>query len=673
MLDKKVADAAFATEKGKFSAPIEGALSTSIVRVLEVTPASVKSFDEVKAGIKDRLQRDRFLKSLPDIHAKVEDERAKGRTLTEIGKDMKLVYRDVGPFDRAGKDMAGKGIEGVDGLASVLKVAFETEVGVEIDSLDLGDKGEAWVEVKTITAVRQKPFEEVKADVGKAFAAEERSSGLAKLAKELADRAGKGEAFDVIAKSVGAEVKKSAPLKRAAKDEQVSGALLAMAFSLPKGATGAAPGADGSSRVVFRVDEIVAAKALRGRTRQGGRRRTRWRHGQRDGRPVCRHIADALRTRRQRGDDEAHRRHRRRTATVGLAVRTRDPAPPLTDAWLRPLPGCSRVPSNSPSAALPMEPHPMSVDRGPPPKVAVEPQFEPFSKAYAAGRPQVLWTRLVADLETPVSAMLKLGRGRANSVLLESVEGGAVRGRYSIIGIEPDLIWRAFGDRAELNRDPGSGAAFVAQSAGTLASLRALIAELRIELPEDLPPMAAGIIGYMSYDTIRLVERLPVQKPDPLGVPDAIMIRPTIIVIFDAVKDEMTVVTTVFPGDGVDARSAYGRAVERLQRVVGALETPIPHAAGRSRARLRRRWQDLQYRASRLHGKGAAGQGVHRRRRHLPGGAVATLLGAVRPAAIRPLPLAPPHQSGAVPVSPRLRRLCRRRLVAGNPGPRARR
>lgn len=260
MLDNKVADAAFATEKGKFSAPIEGALSTSIVRVLEATPASVKSFDEVKAGIKDRLQRDRFMKSLPDIHAKVEDERAKGRTLTEIGKDMKLVYRDVGPFDRAGKDMAGKGIEGVDGLASVLKVAFETEVGVEIDSLDLGDKGEAWVEVKTITAVRQKPFEEVKADVGKAFAAEERSSGLAKLAKELADRAGKGEALDVIAKGVGAEVKKSAPLKRAAKDEQVSGALLAMAFSLPKGATSAAPGADGSSRVVFRVDEIVAPK-----------------------------------------------------------------------------------------------------------------------------------------------------------------------------------------------------------------------------------------------------------------------------------------------------------------------------------------------------------------------------------------------------------------------------
>src|SRR6476469_7786051 len=82
----------------------------------------------------------------------------------------------------------------------------------------------------------------------------------------------------------------------------------------------------------------------------------------------------------------------------------------------------------------------------------IQPSPEAFSVAYAAGRPQVVWTTLVADLETPVSAMLKLADGRSNSFLFESVEGGATRGRYSFIGLKPDLIWRCFGNRAEINR-----------------------------------------------------------------------------------------------------------------------------------------------------------------------------------------------------------------------------
>ena len=82
----------------------------------------------------------------------------------------------------------------------------------------------------------------------------------------------------------------------------------------------------------------------------------------------------------------------------------------------------------------------------------IQAPFEDFARDYEAGKPQVVWTRLVADLETPVSAMLKLADGRPNSFLLESVEGGATRGRYSIIGLKPDLVWRCFGDRAEVNR-----------------------------------------------------------------------------------------------------------------------------------------------------------------------------------------------------------------------------
>ena len=82
----------------------------------------------------------------------------------------------------------------------------------------------------------------------------------------------------------------------------------------------------------------------------------------------------------------------------------------------------------------------------------VEPRAESFAETYERGEPQLVWTRLVADLETPVSAFLKLAGSRRNAFLLESVEGGATRGRYSMIGFDPDLLFRADGDRAEIAR-----------------------------------------------------------------------------------------------------------------------------------------------------------------------------------------------------------------------------
>jgi anthranilate synthase component I len=212
-----------------------------------------------------------------------------------------------------------------------------------------------------------------------------------------------------------------------------------------------------------------------------------------------------------------------------------------------------------------------------------------FERGYARGQVQLVWTKLVADLETPVSAYLKLTEGASDATaagkppgmtfLLESVEGGAVRGRYSIIGLRPDLIWRANGNAAEINRDAlRSPDTFAAEALPTLAALRALLAESRLDVPEGLPPMAAGVFGYMGYDTIRLVEKLPNQRPDVLGIPDAILMRPTLIVIFDAVKDEMTVVTPVRPDPHVSAKTAFDDACARLGSIVDALDKPVPEA-----------------------------------------------------------------------------------------------
>jgi anthranilate synthase component 1 len=212
------------------------------------------------------------------------------------------------------------------------------------------------------------------------------------------------------------------------------------------------------------------------------------------------------------------------------------------------------------------------------PRPPIAPEFPAFAAAYEAGRPLVIWSTLVADLETPVSAMLKLGHGHANSFLLESVEGGAVRGRYSIVGLNPDLIWRCRGDVAEINRRASEDAdAFEPANQGALASLRAVIDEARIELPAELPPMAAGLVGYLGYDMVRLMERLPEAKPDPLGLPDGLFLRPTIMAIFDSVLDIVTVVTPVRPRAGLDAATAYDEATVRIARVVADLDRPLPH------------------------------------------------------------------------------------------------
>ena len=210
--------------------------------------------------------------------------------------------------------------------------------------------------------------------------------------------------------------------------------------------------------------------------------------------------------------------------------------------------------------------------------MATLPSFDSFAEVYDRGQSQVVWTELVADLETPVSAMLKLAGDDANSFLLESVEGGAVRGRYSVIGLKPDLIWRCFGDSPEINRNARENAdRFEPSTGGALRSLRELIAESRIDdLPEGLPPMAAGLVGYMGYDMVRLMERLPDENPDVLGVPDGLFLRPTVMAIFDSVADAVMVITPVRPDGHADAKAAYELAGARLAEVVADFDRDLP-------------------------------------------------------------------------------------------------
>ncbi len=213
----------------------------------------------------------------------------------------------------------------------------------------------------------------------------------------------------------------------------------------------------------------------------------------------------------------------------------------------------------------------------------IAPGFEAFAEAYRAKRAQVAHTTLVADLETPVSAFLKLAEGQTNAFLFESVEGGARIGRYSFIAMKPDVVWRCRGHAAEINRRARYDTdGFEALPGHPLDTLRALQYESRIDLPATAPPMAASLIGYIGYDGVRLMERIPDTNPDVLGVPDGLFVRPTITAVFDRLEDQVTVFTPVYPAEGMSAEDAWALACERIAASVQDFERSLPYRRERA-------------------------------------------------------------------------------------------
>ncbi|WP_299839813.1 anthranilate synthase component I [uncultured Paracoccus sp.] len=202
----------------------------------------------------------------------------------------------------------------------------------------------------------------------------------------------------------------------------------------------------------------------------------------------------------------------------------------------------------------------------------LSPDFAAFEQGWAEGRNQLVTIRLAADLDTPVSLMLKLAEAAPNSFMLESVTGGEVRGRFSVVGMKPDLIWDCRDGKARINRQARFSTEFVAEDRPALDSLRALIEESRIEMPAGVPPVAAGLFGYLGYDMIRLVERLPNVNPDPMGLPDAVLLRPSVVAVLDGVKGEVTLCAPAWFDTAVPARAAYAQAAERVMEALRSLD-----------------------------------------------------------------------------------------------------
>lgn len=196
------------------------------------------------------------------------------------------------------------------------------------------------------------------------------------------------------------------------------------------------------------------------------------------------------------------------------------------------------------------------------------------TEALSSGRSSLIWRKLVADTETPVGAALKLIEDGRGDFLLESVEGGEVRGRYSLLGLDPDLVFRATGSSAEVNRQwRHDRSAFSPLEQDSLTELRALVGACRINVPAELPPVLACLVGYFGYETYGLVEKLPRPAENPLALPDMLFVRPALILIFDRLTDALWCVAPVWPGGGLHTLE---QAEERIDAALVRLASAVP-------------------------------------------------------------------------------------------------
>lgn len=192
--------------------------------------------------------------------------------------------------------------------------------------------------------------------------------------------------------------------------------------------------------------------------------------------------------------------------------------------------------------------------------------------ALAAGRAAFVWRRQIADTDTPVSAALALIEPGRGDFLLESVEGGQTRGRHSLIGLAPDLVFRAHGDAAEVNSEPAAGRA--------IDALRALVRQCRADVPPELPRALACLVGYFGYETVGLIEKLPRPPANPLDLPDILFVRPTLILVFDRLADELFLIAPLWPGAD-DPAKRVADAWERIDAAAARLASPEPVHAER--------------------------------------------------------------------------------------------
>ena len=262
LVDKAIADAAFALEKGGISAPISGSLTTAIVRVTEIEPEVKTPFEDAKPKIRETLSQERAANDILDIHDRVEDERAGGATLSEVARRIDAPYKEVAAIDRTGRGPDGQPVKDLPGGAELVTTVFESDVGIENDPIETEAQGLIWVDVVELTPQRLKPLDNVREQVAKDWKAQEIHKKLSEFGESLVKRLRSGDTLEKIAGELQLQVKHSQPITRLKPGEDIPKAAVAQAFALQLGEAGSTSADNGEARFVFKVANVEAPPPL---------------------------------------------------------------------------------------------------------------------------------------------------------------------------------------------------------------------------------------------------------------------------------------------------------------------------------------------------------------------------------------------------------------------------
>ena len=261
LIDPKIAEAAFALKKDELSKPVEGQFAIVLLRVGEIMSGKQKTFDEVKGEIRDRLTDERAGQELRDVHDKVENERSAGKPLKEVAEEFKLPFREVAEIDRNGNAGDGKPVPDLPQSPKVAQAAFAGAQGLESEAAELDDGGYAWIDITGVIPEKQKPFEDVKAEVKTAYMEGERRKEVVALATKSTERLKGGEAIEALAKEAGGKVDKTNAVTRTATPQGLAPNAVQQAFTLPKGSATSAASSDNKVRTILRVVDVIPAPA----------------------------------------------------------------------------------------------------------------------------------------------------------------------------------------------------------------------------------------------------------------------------------------------------------------------------------------------------------------------------------------------------------------------------
>jgi len=197
-----------------------------------------------------------------------------------------------------------------------------------------------------------------------------------------------------------------------------------------------------------------------------------------------------------------------------------------------------------------------------------------FIDIYNSEKPQIIQKELIADTETPISSLIKLSADERYSFLLESVEGGDQRGRFSLFGCDPDIIWEVKDKIVKVQSlDKNLNLNFLSKE--PIKSLKQLINFSKINRDINHPPFPT-VVGYFGYPMIQLMEKINLQNPDEINIPDAIMIRPKLVAVFDNIKDTINIMTSVYPNKSITAEEALKNSEEYIDQAIKKLNKDIP-------------------------------------------------------------------------------------------------